>query len=85
MRIHGVTEDTWTVRFRSHAARAPDRSEISWDVTRRCLSDRRVHGTAWTPAVTLSNEDAAALDAAPCPKNVSGPRYDDMQIAQVDR
>ena len=36
-------------------------------------------------AVTLSTEDAAALDAALRPENVSGPRCGEKQMAQVDR
>jgi aryl-alcohol dehydrogenase-like predicted oxidoreductase len=35
--------------------------------------------------VTLSAEDMAALDAALRPENVSGPRYGEKQMAQVDR
>ena len=36
-------------------------------------------------AVTLSTEEIAALDAALGPENVSGPRYGEKQMAQVDR
>src|SRR5216117_3232095 len=36
-------------------------------------------------AVTLSTEEMAALDAALRPENVSGPRYGEKQMAQVDR
>jgi aryl-alcohol dehydrogenase-like predicted oxidoreductase len=36
-------------------------------------------------AVTLSTEEVAALDAALRPENVSGPRYGEKQMAQVDR
>ena len=36
-------------------------------------------------AVTLSTEEVAALDVALRPENVSGPRYGEKQMAQVDR
>jgi aryl-alcohol dehydrogenase-like predicted oxidoreductase len=36
-------------------------------------------------AITLDREDMAALDAALRPENVSGPRYNAKQMAQVDR
>jgi len=36
-------------------------------------------------AITLSAEEIAALDAALRPENVSGPRYGEKQMAQVDR
>jgi len=36
-------------------------------------------------AVTLRTEETAALDAALRPENVSGPRYGEKQMAQVDR
>ncbi len=35
--------------------------------------------------VILSADDMAALDAALSPENVSGPRYSEKQMAQVDR
>jgi hypothetical protein len=35
--------------------------------------------------MTLSAEEIAALDAALGPENVSGPRYGEKQMAQVDR
>jgi aryl-alcohol dehydrogenase-like predicted oxidoreductase len=36
-------------------------------------------------ALTLSTEDVATLDTALRPENVSGPRYGEKQMAQVDR
>ena len=36
-------------------------------------------------AITFGREDMAALDAALRPENVSGPRYNAKQMAQVDR
>jgi aryl-alcohol dehydrogenase-like predicted oxidoreductase len=36
-------------------------------------------------AVSLSAEEIAALDAALSPDKVSGPRYNERQMAQVDR
>ena len=36
-------------------------------------------------AVSLNAEDMAELDSALRPENVSGPRYNEKQMAQVDR
>jgi len=50
-------------------------------------SKRRQHleENVGAAAVTLSAEEMAALDAALSPENVSGPRYNEKQMAQVDR
>ena len=46
---------------------------------------RYVEENVGAAAVTLGAEDIAALDAALRPENVSGPRYGEKQMAQVDR
>ena len=50
-------------------------------------SKRRQHleENAGAAAVSLSAEDMAALDAALSPEKISGPRYNEKQMAQVDR
>src|SRR5437773_71410 len=46
---------------------------------------RYLEENAGAAAVTLSTEEIAVLDAALRPENVSGPRYGEKQMAQVDR
>jgi aryl-alcohol dehydrogenase-like predicted oxidoreductase len=50
-------------------------------------SKRRLHleENAGAAAVSLGAEDMAALDAALSPDKISGPRYNEKQMAQVDR
>ena len=61
-------------------AKGPDVVPIPGTKRRRYLEEN-----AGATAVTLSTEDLAALDAALRPENVSGPRYGQKQMAQVDR
>ena len=60
--------------------KGPDIVPIPGTKRRRYLEEN-VSATA----VTLGREEIAALDAALRPENVSGPRYGEKQMAQVDR
>jgi aryl-alcohol dehydrogenase-like predicted oxidoreductase len=48
-------------------------------------SRRHLEDNVGAAEVSLSAEEMATLDAALAPENVSGPRYNERQMAQVDR
>jgi aryl-alcohol dehydrogenase-like predicted oxidoreductase len=60
--------------------KGPDIVPIPGTKRRRYLEEN-----AGAAAITLSTEEIAALDTALRPENVSGPRYGEKQMAQVDR
>jgi aryl-alcohol dehydrogenase-like predicted oxidoreductase len=62
------------------AAQGPDIVPIPGTKRRRHLEDN-----VGAAAVSLSAEEMAGLDAALSPVKVAGPRYNEKQMAQVDR
>jgi aryl-alcohol dehydrogenase-like predicted oxidoreductase len=74
----GVTAGQIALAWLLH--KGPDIVPIPGTKRRRYLEEN-----VGAAAITLSTEDLAALDAALRPGNVSGPRYGQKQMAQVDR
>jgi len=74
----GVTAGQIALAWLLH--KGPDIVPIPGTKRRRHLEDN-----VGAAAVSLSAGEMAALDAALGPENVSGPRYSEKQMAQVDR
>jgi aryl-alcohol dehydrogenase-like predicted oxidoreductase len=74
----GVTAGQVALAWLLH--KGPDIVPIPGTRQRRHLEDN-----IGATAVSLGVEDMAALDAALAPENVSGPRYNEERMAQVDR
>jgi aryl-alcohol dehydrogenase-like predicted oxidoreductase len=74
----GVTPGQIALAWLLH--KGPDIVPIPGTKRRRYLEEN-----VGAAAVSLGTEDAAALDAALRPESVSGPRYGEKQMAQLDR
>src|SRR6185295_8640103 len=75
---NGVTAGQIALAWLLH--KGPDVVPIPGTKRRRYLEEN-----VGATALTLGTEEIAALDTALRPENVSGPRYGEKQMAQVDR